>query len=646
MQALGAVPVPLNYRFAAPAFVYIRGLADGGFAFINNPGFNSFALPRQDRIAALRGFLGGSLALPAPGFDADDLLDRAFFIAMSNRDPEPKGFTDATWAPPPAAAVSTAHPLLGVVAAMVPFLILALWIQHWSGRRRLYLERPKDLPDDPLHKNSMVLAAPAGILKNRTDKAWMSGIARSLNVRQHVAFLTVDPERTVGATIGAGGLFTPIAGEITSSPAYLVFIEAKNGFDQEAQRLEALYLRLIDAGVVAVRYVYFDSPALLHAAWDAPAEPIHDIAAQHNDRRLIILGEGRGYLKPLTLKPEPWALALTLWPDRAMLTPKPIAEWAAEDYAVARELGLPLGRATVEGLAALAELMGLGGNAAPLTRAYGFGQGGDIRPLPAAIRSEPHYWTSETDPDEGDDGLPEWNRLEAALRSYLDTPGLMWLAALAIYPALQWDLTLYLGRNLDLGGAELYAEPRLAALTRLPWLREGTMPEWLRRRMMDLLPEALRLKAIELIWAIMKTQDRGDDVGLVKLKTGAMVPSLGRRPAGDPLFISTITDADGFPLPDHLKPSLASQCRDFLKLQWDKLAIAGLLSLIAWRVTPGTDTLRPGAYMPLTLLFAIPLAAWIFAKIEDGTVKGLLEKWNFRPAMKSVLDFTWAKPVS
>ena len=56
---------------------------------------------------------------------------------------------------------------------------------------------------------------------------------------------------------------------------------------------------------------------------------------------------------------------------------------------------------------------------------------------------------------------------------------------------MQWDLTLYLGANLpEKGGADarltpLYEEARVATLTQLPWLREGHMPNWLRRALID-----------------------------------------------------------------------------------------------------------------------------------------------------------------
>src|SRR5262249_31219430 len=155
----------------------------------------------------------------------------------------------------------------------------------------------------------------------------------------------------------------------------------------------------------------------------------------YEDHRLIILGEGRGFLKPLSDDPQPWTKVLALWPERAMLTPRPIGEWGAREFAIARELGLPIGRATIEGLMALADLLGLEKrHDRPTFLAYGFTGGFDLKPLPILLRERPYYWMSASDP-----GPDEWLKLEAALRYYLDPAGMLWLSALAVYPALQWD---------------------------------------------------------------------------------------------------------------------------------------------------------------------------------------------------------------
>jgi hypothetical protein len=72
-----------------------------------------------------------------------------------------------------------------------------------------------------------------------------------------------------------------------------------------------------------------------------------------------------------------------------------------------------------------------------------------------------------------------------ALSAYLDEEGYRWLGACAVYPSLEWPLTLALGRTfLGHGSEPILDDGRLAALVRLPWFRYGAMPDWLRKRLL------------------------------------------------------------------------------------------------------------------------------------------------------------------
>src|SRR5262249_43986941 len=103
----------------------------------------------------------------------------------------------------------------------------------------------------------------------------------------------------------------------------------------------------------------------------------------------------------------------------------------------------------------------------------------------------------------------EWKVLAEELEHFLGPEGYLWLSALAIYPALQWDITIYLGVGIkDHNGQPLYTETRAAALTQLPWLREGIMPDWLRRRLIAALPGGTRSAAVAQLWAIIRGADR------------------------------------------------------------------------------------------------------------------------------------------
>ena len=80
---------------------------------------------------------------------------------------------------------------------------------------------------------------------------------------------------------------------------------------------------------------------------------------------------------------------------------------------------------------------------------------------------------------------------------FLDPDGFRWFAALAVFPALQWDITLFLGLRLPSSGSpdrrcysdDAAGDRRISALTRLPWLASGRMPLWLREALIKRLPQ-------------------------------------------------------------------------------------------------------------------------------------------------------------
>ncbi len=565
-------------------------------------------LSLEQRVAKVRN-LALNNGMSARENVSDDLIDRALAVESRELRFEGRAFADASWRPRPA-VVAVAPGWLRPVATAAPFMFAAVWFLGLAGRRRGRIIRQSG-SHSPL-EHSLVVEAPDDIRVNRTDKAYLTRVAGSLNVRQTKAALAFDSDRTVTASIAAGGLFTPVRGRVTSTPAYLLFIEAKGAGDQEARRLEMLHRRLADAGVNTKRFFYFDSPAWLHEEFGDDPRPIEEIAARYEDRRLIVLGEGRGFLTPLTNTPQPWVRVLAVWPQRAMLTPRPLQEWAAQEFAIAGALDLPLGRATIEGLFALAELLGLDdGRDRPLFRAYAFTGGFDLKPLPALVRSRPYYWLSENDPGEGDA-----KRLDNVLRYYLDAEGLLWLKALAVYPALEWGLTLYLGRELG-----FFEEPRLAALTLLPWLRESHMPLWLRQRFIAALPDDIRVATIAAIHRLMKAEGTPRAAQLALLRHNPMRrPSLrGREPARDRLFLKTLANEGNFPAPSWMRPSLKSW---FATLTFRELGVAVtacVYSAAAYWLTPSPadGALGPGAFMPLFMLVVIPGIGWLGLALFD-----------------------------
>ena len=134
------------------------------------------------------------------------------------------------------------------------------------------------------------------------------------------------------------------------------------------------------------------------------------------------------------------------------------------------------------------------------------------RPFPRLVQERPERWLEPSAPD------PEIvDELCEELREFLGEEGYCWLGACAIYPVLQWDLTLYFG--LRLTGREAFEE-RLLSIVRLPWFRHGIMPDWLRERFIsDLSVErerAVRQVLEELLITSLEPPEKGFTLDVAK----------------------------------------------------------------------------------------------------------------------------------
>ena len=67
------------------------------------------------------------------------------------------------------------------------------------------------------------------------------------------------------------------------------------------------------------------------------------------------------------------------------------------------------------------------------------------------------------------------------LNKFLGQDGYYWLCACAVFPKIEWHITLYLGNQLkNSQGNKLFHEAHLMKLVRLIWFRQSYMPDWLR----------------------------------------------------------------------------------------------------------------------------------------------------------------------
>jgi len=295
-------------------------------------------------------------------------------------------------------------------------------------------------------------------------------------LRRRIAFPTteLDVAATVRRTLEGGGVFTPSFRELRVTPEYLALVDRTTPGDQQAGVVDGLLDRLVQDGVSVVRW-YFDKdprvcfPAVGHQR----AASLATLAERYPSHRLLIFADARRFFSPVTGEIEPWTDDLQQWDACALMTPEVPELWGREEAAVKERFAVH--HAGIAGVLELTEDAPALRGTTPSTETRA--------PFPPLLQQRPTRWIERAPPPDADVAA-----MLVQLRAWLDAPGMLWLAACAIYPDMHWKLTLNLGHQVAWSdGTPLFDGERLLALSRLPWFRHSYMPDWLRARLLDAL---------------------------------------------------------------------------------------------------------------------------------------------------------------
>ena len=277
----------------------------------------------------------------------------------------------------------------------------------------------------------------------------------------------VDLLRTIEASIRLGN-FTPVYNPRKNTPEYLVLINRSSANDQVANFQDKIVDHLKENGVYIDRYYYRKDPRLCSSGQSqSRVHTLQELATIYPLHNLLIFDDGSGLFHPATARLIHTLERFSQSPIRALLSSDfPLDEYRQQKLSEIDLLVLP---STAEGIAGLSEII----------------SGGSWRPdpaiqttddFPSVLRETEARLLDEVKPP--DDVI---SRLLAQLRPFLhDSFG--WLAACAVYPQVSWELTLYLGYTLL--SPEKVAT-NLPRMLRLPWFRQGSMPDWFRETLVS-----------------------------------------------------------------------------------------------------------------------------------------------------------------
>ena len=358
------------------------------------------------------------------------------------------------------AYVGASHWLL----RLLPLLFGLAWLAlRWRGWQMVLARRRGERQqEDPLH--AITLAAKHDEL---LDSAPLRAALRRLHTPVAYPTRRLHLDATARATARHAGLLQPVYAERMAVPECLVLVDYRHGADQMAALAALVGQRLEAAGISVHRYQYQQDPRRVRAAANAgPGRwlTLTELAGRYPDARLLLIGEPAPLIDPWCQALRPWAEMLAWWPQRGLLaTRMPPFDWMR----VFQAEGLAVTDLSSSGLASMAEhLAGLPPQDYPPTAPRVL--------LPRGLQNS-EAWLTPLAPLES-----EQQALLKQLRLFLRADGLLLFSAMAAYPQLHWGLTRALDLNLAPDAHTVARELWLLRIARLPWCREGWLPDWLR----------------------------------------------------------------------------------------------------------------------------------------------------------------------
>lgn len=304
-------------------------------------------------------------------------------------------------------------------------------------------------------------------------KETAKGMRRRLN--DGATYLNV--RETIRKTIGKNGFFQPVLSERTQQSEYLVLVDASHNNNQQVKLFDYLLDTLKKSSVFFERYYYRYEPAVCYSGTDRDPITLEALSDKYRNHVLLIFGNAHQLLEPhYPLFKKNYLSVLDLWQSKAILTPVPFPDWDSKELR-ALSPRIPVVPVDVEGQLLLMDIL--------------FNENAD---LAATLRKyeKSFYQTASVDFEDVDE-LKQYCHQVVWARNEEDQQAnvlFQWIAALAVYPKIRWELTIAIGKAIldKYDKTEQLNFTTLLRVARIRWMKDGQFPDYTR---LDLLKELI-----------------------------------------------------------------------------------------------------------------------------------------------------------
>lgn len=410
---------------------------------------------------------------------------------------------------------------------------------------------------------------------------------QALRRHHEVPSSRIDVRRSLRATLRAGGLVQVRYGTQRRLPDYLVMVDRASLDDHQGALADIVLRRFAEEQVPFSAYDFHGDPRRSRARGGGGPHGVADLAdlaATHGEHPLILFTEGDRFFARHGDQTHAWVDRLLAWPMTLLFTPKPRAEWGLRESRL-QAMGFVVLPATPDGIARFAELLDAGPSSTTALPAPG-----TTTAALELLEVRPDRWVRQTAPSER-----ETAQLLAALQAGLGLQAFELLCAAAVFPTVHAEVTLWLADALAGDGPPLLDEDSFGRLARLPWLRRGRMPDWLRLSLIARLGPAREAAVRRLCLQLLRPRGPGQEGYALEIARAdqhtwlaTLLAVLRQDEASvlrDAVFLGFMHRRAPDPLALQAPEALTRllQPPRFGPLEWFPLGVAALATFILWR---------------------------------------------------------------
>jgi hypothetical protein len=319
----------------------------------------------------------------------------------------------------------------------------------------------KQPPADMPFQNKNYLALP---------ETSFSELARLMRQRIEGDAPFMNVQKTISDAINNNGFFNPVLSLRRQQSEYLVLIDENHINNQQVKLFDYLTELLRKHNVFIDKYYYRYEPSLCYSSTVPNGISLEKLSEKYPKHILLIFGHGHQLIyayQPIIS--DPYLQLLNRWQYRAVLTPVSFLDWDKEEKNI-----LPTA-IPVFPVDTIGQVL--------LMKAIFEGKVDTIAELKKFTKD---FYETENVDFEDIDELAEYCKLadwaNTADGNSFNNLLFQWIAGLALYPRIQWDLTLFIGKNLldKSGKGNELNFTSLLRIARIKWMKEGMFPTEIR----------------------------------------------------------------------------------------------------------------------------------------------------------------------